>query len=96
MKALEPKTYKRTRTIYAIGKVAFVANPVSRSSWFKTHVAVVMVPCPQCKSPVGDLCKPSFGFHRGNTHEARQRAVRGKLVATPMVIVQKHAKESKH
>lgn len=25
--SLEPKTYKRTHTIYVIGDVAFVANP---------------------------------------------------------------------
>lgn len=89
--SLEPKTYKRTRAIYVIGNVAFVANPVSRSSWFKTHVAVAIAPCPKCKAPVGDLCKPAFGFHRGNTHEARRRAVRHELIATPMVIVQKES-----
>ena len=68
------KTYKRDPTIYVIGNVAFVANPVSRSSWWKTHAAVAFATCPECKAPVGQLCVPSFGFHRGLTHGARRRA----------------------
>jgi hypothetical protein len=45
------KTYKRTRTIYVIGDVAFVANPTTRSSWWKTHAAVAVAECPTCKAP---------------------------------------------
>ncbi len=70
------KTYKRDRTIYVIGDVAFVANPASRNSWWKTHAAVAFVACPTCKAVVGQLCVPSFGFHRGNTHTARRRRAR--------------------
>lgn len=65
------KTYKRTRTIYVIGNVAFVANPASRSSWWwKTHAAIAVAACPTCKAPIGQLCESSFGFCRGSTHEA--------------------------
>ena len=31
--SLTLKTYKRTRTIYVVGDVAFVANPAKRSAW---------------------------------------------------------------
>jgi hypothetical protein len=81
-----PKTYKRTRTIYVIGDVAFVANPSTRSSWWKTHAAVAVAACPKCKAAIGELCKPSFGFCRGLTHSARRRLLpRGDHVATKVV-----------
>lgn len=67
-----PQTYKRTRTIYVIGDVAFVANPATRSSWWKTHASVAVAACPTCKAQVGQLCVPSFGFCRGSTHEERR------------------------
>ncbi len=90
-----PKRYKRTRAIYVIGEVAFVANPASRSSWWKTHVSVAIGPCPTCKAPVGQLCKPSFGFCRGNTHTTRKRLARGRdPVAMKIVIQTKAAAET--
>jgi hypothetical protein len=88
----QPKTYKRTRTIYVIGNVAFVANPASRSSWWKTHAAIAVAACPTCKAPIGQLCTPSFGFCRGSTHEARRRLLpRGESVATKIVAQQERA-----
>jgi hypothetical protein len=72
------KTYKRTHTIYVIGDVAFVANPASRSCWWKTHVSVAFEACPECGSAIGEPCKPSFGFCRGNTHVARRHLTRGR------------------
>ena len=72
------KTYKRTRTMYVIGDVAFVANPASRSCWWQTHASVAFHACPTCRSAVGELCKPSFGFCRGNTHAARRDLTRGR------------------
>lgn len=81
-----PKTYRRTRTIYVIGDVAFVANLETRSSWWKTHAAVAAAPCPTCKVPIGQLCTPSFGFCRGSTHEARRRLLpRGEALATKII-----------
>ena len=83
---LAPKTYKRTRTIYVIGDVAFVANPASRSSWWKTHAAVAAAACPTCKVSIGQLCAPSFGFCRGSTHEARRRLLpRAEAMATKII-----------
>ena len=70
---ITPKTYRRTRTIYVVGDVAFVANPASRSAWWKTHASVAVAACPRCKAGVGQLCVPSFGFDRGRTHEARRK-----------------------
>jgi hypothetical protein len=84
---LTGKTYKRTRTIYVIGDVAFVANPASRSSWWKTHVSVAIAACPACGSPVGQLCKPSFGFCRGLTHAARRRLTRGRDPVAMKVVI---------
>lgn len=81
-----PKRYKRTRTIYVIGDVAFVANAATRSSWWKTHASVAVAPCPTCKARVGQLCVPSFGFCRGSTHSARRRLLpRGQAIATKVV-----------
>ena len=86
MTSLKPKTYKRTRTIYVIGDVAFVANPATRSSWWKTHAAVAVAACPTCKASIGQLCMPSFGFCRGSTHGARRRLLpRGEAAATKIV-----------
>ena len=80
------KTYKRTRTIYVIGDVAFVANPVTRSSWWKTHASVAVAACPTCKASIGQICEPSFGFCRGSTHGARRHLLpRGEGVATKIV-----------
>ena len=85
-----PKTYKRTRTIYVIGDVAFVANPATRSSWWKTHAAVAVAACPTCKASLGQLCVPSFGFCRRNTHEARRKLLpRGEALATRVVAPRK-------
>jgi hypothetical protein len=87
-----PKTYKRTRTIYVIGNVAFVANPASRSSWWKTHAAIAVAACPTCKAPIGQMCKSSFGFCRGSTHEARRRLLpHGESVATKIVAQKENA-----
>jgi len=81
-----PKTYRRTRAIYVVGNVAFVANPATRSSWWKTHASVASFTCPTCRAPIGQLCTPSFGFCRGQTHEARRRLLpRGEPVATKIV-----------
>jgi hypothetical protein len=85
------KTYKRTRAIYVIGNVAFVANPASRSSWWKTHVSVALAACPQCKASVGQMCKPSFGFCRGSTHEARRRLAQGRDQVAMKIVVQEAA-----
>ena len=85
---LKPKMYKRTRTIYVIGDVAFVANSESRSSWWKTHVSVAIGPCPSCKAPVGQLCKPSLGFDRGKTHAARRRLAHRRDPVAMKVILQ--------
>jgi hypothetical protein len=82
------KTYRRDRVIYVMGDVAFVANPETRSCWWKTHVAVALVACPSCKAPVGQLCAPSFGFHRGNTHGERKNAARRHAPVTMKVVVQ--------
>ena len=82
------KTYKRTHTIYVIGDIAFVANPQSRSCWWKTHVSVAIGACPTCKAPVGQLCKPSFGFCRGSTHMARKRLARGREPVAMKMTVQ--------
>lgn len=79
----EAKTYKRDRTIYVIGDVAFVANPATRRAWWKTHAAVAFVACPDCRAAIGQLCGLSFGFHRGNTHAARRRAARPLMPGTP-------------
>jgi hypothetical protein len=80
------KTYRRTRTIYVIGDVAFVANPSTRSSWWKTHASVAVAACPSCKVPIGQLCTPSFGFCRGLTHEERRRLLpRGEALATKVI-----------
>jgi hypothetical protein len=84
---MAPKTYKRDRAIYVIGNVAFVANPTTRSSWWKTHAAVALVACPTCKAPVGQLCAPSFGFHRGATHGARRSAARQHPATIVMKVV---------
>src|SRR5262249_16623753 len=84
---LRSKTYKRTRTIYVIGDVAFVTNPASRSSWWKTHVSVAIGPCPTCKAPIGQICEPSFGFCRGSTHASRRRLARARdQVAMKMTV----------
>ena len=84
--SLEPKTYKRTRTIYVIGDVAFVANLATRSSWWKTHASVAVAACPTCKATIGQLCEPSFGFYLGSTHPVRRRLLpRGEAVATKIV-----------
>lgn len=86
---LQAKTYKRTRTIYVIGDVAFVANPATRNSWWKTHAAVAVAACPTCKVPIGQMCKPAFGFCRSSTHEARRKllprgeAIAAKIIAAP-------------
>lgn len=88
---LPMKTYKRTRAIYVIGNVAFVANPASRSSWWKTHVSVAITACPQCKAPVGQMCEPSFGFCRGSTHGARRRLARGRDQVAMKIVVQEAA-----
>lgn len=85
------KTYRRTRAIYVIGDVAFVANLASRSSWWKTHVSVAIGACPECKAPVGQLCKPSFGFCRGSTHAARRRLARGRENVAMKVTLQDEA-----
>ena len=90
--SLEPKTYKRTRTIYVVGDVAFVANPTTRGLWWKTHASVAVAACPTCKAQIGQLCVPSFGFCRGSTHAFRRRllpqdeAVATKIVAQHKVI----------
>jgi hypothetical protein len=92
MTLLAAKTYKRTHTIYVIGDVAFVANPTTRSSWWKTHASVAVVACPTCKAAIGQLCEPSFGFCRGSTHEARRRLLpRGEAVATKIVAARSEA-----
>jgi len=70
---LIPKIYKRTRTIYVIGDVAFVPDPEDRSAWWKTHASVAVAACPTCKAPVGDRCVPSFGFCLGSTHATRKK-----------------------
>jgi len=88
---LTGKTYKRTRTMYVIGDVAFVANPASRSSWWKTHVSVAIGPCPECKAPVGQMCEASFGFCRGSTHGSRRRLSRGREPIAMKVILQEAA-----
>jgi len=85
------KTYKRTRTIYVIGDVAFVANPASRSSWWKTHVSVAIAACPECKAPVGQICASSFGFSRGSTHAARRHLARGRDQVAMKVVLQETA-----
>lgn len=82
------KAYKRTRTMYVIGDVAFVANPKSRSCWWKTHVSVAFEACPTCKSAIGEPCKPSFGFSRGNTHSARRDLTRGRDQVAMKIVVQ--------
>jgi len=87
----QEKTYKRTRTIYVIGDVAFVANPASRSSWWKTHVSVAIAACPTCGAPIGQLCKPAFGFCHGSTHGARRRLARGRDQVAMRVDVQQVA-----
>jgi hypothetical protein len=84
-----PKHYKRTHAIYVIGDVAFVANPNSRSCWWKTHVSVAIGACPTCKVPVGQICKPSFGFSQGRTHETRRRLARGRDPIAMKVLIQK-------
>lgn len=78
-----PKTYKRDRAIYVIGNVAFVANPASRSAWWKTHAAVAFAACPECRAPIGELCVPSFGFCRGGT---RRRAAHGRAAVATKVV----------
>lgn len=85
------KTYRRTRTIYVIGDVAFLANPASRSSWWKTHVSVAIAACPECKAPIGKMCEPSFGFCRGSTHGARRRLSRGRDQVAMKIVVQEAA-----
>ena len=82
------KTYKRTRTMYVVGDVAFVANPASRSCWWKTHVSVAFHACPECGSAIGELCKPSFGFCRGNTHAARRDLTRGRNQVAMKIVLQ--------
>lgn len=80
------KTYKRSCTIYVIGDVAFVANPSTRSSWWKTYATVAAAACPVCKASIGQLCEPSFGFCRGSTHEARRRLLpRAEAMATKII-----------
>lgn len=80
------KTYRRTRAIYVVGDVAFVANPSTRSSWWKTHASVAIAACPECKAAIGDLCKPSFGFCRGLTHARRRRLLpRGEQIAARII-----------
>lgn len=89
------KTYKRTHTIYVIGDVAFVANPTSRSSWWKTHVSVAIGACPTCGAAIGQVCVPSFGFCHGNTHAARRRLARGRDQVAMKVDVQSVAPSNK-
>jgi hypothetical protein len=69
---LAAKRYKRTGTIYVIGDIAFVANPTTRSAWWKTHASVAFASCPTCKAAAGVRCTPSFGFDQGRTHETRR------------------------
>jgi hypothetical protein len=85
---LAGKAYKRTRAIYVISDVAFVANPASRSCWWKTHVSVAFEACPECGSAIGELCKPSFGFCRGNTHAARRDLTRGRDPVAMKIVIQ--------
>ena len=91
---LAGKTYKRTSTIYVIGDVAFVANPQSRSSWWKTHVSVALAACPECKAPIGQLCESSFGFCRGSTHAARRRLARGRDRVAMKILISKEGAAS--
>lgn len=88
MPELVTRTYKRTREMYVIGDVAFVANPLSRSAWWKVHVAVAIAACPTCKAVVGQICEPSFGFSRGRTHETRRRLARGREPVAMKILVQ--------
>lgn len=88
----KPKTYRRTHTIYVVDDVAFVANPATRSSWWKTHASVAVAACPDCKASIGQLCESSFGFCRGSTHSARRRLLpRGEAVATKIVAARAEA-----
>lgn len=81
------KTYKRARTIYVIGNVAFIADVTTRSSWWKTDASVAFIACPTCKARAGDLCKTSFGFHRGQTHHARRKNI---ISPNPMKVMPKN------
>lgn len=83
-----PKIYKRTHAIYVIGDVAFVANPNSRSYWWKTHVSVAIGACPTCKAPIGQLCEASFGFCHGSTHTKRRQLARGRDQGAMKIVVQ--------
>jgi len=80
------RTYSRTRSIYVVGNVAFVADPASRSAWWKTHAAVAVVSCPTCGAAVGQLCERAFDFCRGSTHGACRRAARESLHAETFVV----------
>jgi hypothetical protein len=86
-----PKTYKRTRTIYVIGDVAFVTNATTRSAWWKTHASVAFAACPTCKAAVGERCAPSFGFDQGRTHESRRRLLPRSETLVAKFIVQRKA-----
>ena len=86
------KTYKRTRTIYVVGDVAFVANPATRSSWWKTHASVAAAACPTCNASIGQICASSFGFCRGSTQSARQSLLpRGEAIATKIIAARAEA-----
>jgi hypothetical protein len=88
------KRYKRTGTIYVIGDVAFVANPTTRSAWWKTHASVAFAACPTCKAAVGVRCAPSFGFDQGRTHETRKRRLpKGANTVAKFIVQQSSQKE---
>lgn len=48
--------------------------------WIKTHVCVVMVGCPHCKSPKGECCRGADGHPKSATHVMRRKAA-AKLIA---------------
>ncbi len=80
---------RRTKNIYIIGNVAFVEDNCTRGSgrWIKTHPCVAMAACPykECKAPLGEPCKSSFGFALGSTHQLRRKAAKraiGNLTTT--------------
>lgn len=68
----------------------FVAIPNERGRYLRTDKSVAMVPCPMCKSVIGEPCKTGSKHENygGTTHAVRRSAVQAQyrhLVADDVI-----------
>lgn len=66
--------------------VAFVPHPAISSWWVRTHPAVLLATCPNCKASPGHLCERN-GQVVYYTHYVRRRAVPRNAVNLPSVVM---------